>query len=322
MSALVTAFLFATGVFIWRSIYIVQQSTVIVVERLGRFHRVLDAGLHFIVPFIDAPRPFMLDGRMRPMIDLREQVLDFPPQAVITRDNVTMQVDSVIYYQITEPRKALYEIENLTVAIRQLAITNLRNIMGELALDETLTARETVNTKLRMALDDATDRWGVRVSRVELKNINPPLEIEEAMAKQMKAERVRRAVVTEAEGMRSAQVMRAEGERDASIAEAEGRRQATILNADGEAEAIRRVNAAKADALRLVFSALHDANPTKDVLAVRYMETLEAIAKGDANKVFIPYDVMNVIGSLGALANLRDATTDVRPGNSNDPANG
>jgi regulator of protease activity HflC (stomatin/prohibitin superfamily) len=286
-----------------KGLLVVQQASVAVVERLGRYSRTLEPGLHFIVPFIDSVRPIMLEGRMRRFIELREQVMDFPPQGVITKDNVALQVDSVIFFQVTIPQKAVYEVENITLAIRQMAITTMRNIMGELQLDETLASRDTVNTRLRTILDDATDKWGVKVTRVELKNIVPPREIEEAMAKQMKAERERRAVVTEAEGVKTAQLLRAQGERDSSIAEAEGSRQSQILRAQGEAEAMRLVAIARAEATATVYKAIIETHPTDQLIALRYIEALEDLAKGP-NKVFVPYQAVGVLGGAGAVKDL------------------
>ncbi len=288
-------------VLLLKGIYVVKQSEAIVVERLGKFHRVAGSGLHFIVPVLDNVRQFRLEGRFWKRIDLREHVMDFPPQPVITHDNVTMQVDSVIYYQISDPVKSVYEIEDLSLAIRQLAITNMRNVMGELDLDETLTSRETVNSKLRLVLDEATDKWGVKVTRVELKNINPPREIEEAMAKQMKAERERRATVTEAEGIKRSNVLKAEGERDSAIAEAEGDKQAKILRAEAEANAIEKVAEANANAIRQVFQGIHDGRPTKGLIAIKYLETLEKIANSRSAKVFIPYEASGVLGAVAAV---------------------
>lgn len=288
----------------FKSINIVKQAEAIVVERLGKFHRILNSGMNFIVPVIDQKRNFRIEGRTNSRIDLREQVMDFPPQPVITHDNVTMQVDSVIYYQISDPVKAVYEIEDLSLAIRQLAITNMRNVMGEMDLDETLTSRETVNAKLRLVLDEATDKWGVKVTRVELKNIHPPQEIEDAMAKQMKAERERRAMVTEAEGNKRAAILTAEGERDAAIAEAEGDKQAKVLRAEAEAIAIEKVAMAEAEAVRLVFKGIHDGKPTKGVIALKYLEALQKIADSRGSKVFIPYETAGVLGSAGSLTEL------------------
>ncbi|RJO65331.1 MAG: SPFH/Band 7/PHB domain protein [Myxococcales bacterium] len=296
--------LFLVVVLFIKGIIVVRQAEAVIVERLGKFHRVLGSGLHFIVPVFDTIRIFRLDGRYRKRIDLRELVMDFPPQPVITHDNVTMQVDSVIYYQISDPGKASYEIEDLSLAIRQLAITNLRNVMGEMDLDETLTSRERVNTKLRIVLDEATDKWGVKVTRVELKNISPPHEIEEAMAKQMKAERERRATVTEAEGIKRSQILRAEGERDSAVANAEGDKQATILRAEAEAAAIEKVAIANADAIRVVFKGIHDGRPTKGLIAIKYLEALEKIADAKSAKVFIPYEATGILGAVASIGEI------------------
>ena len=292
--------------FLVRGIRIVHQAEVIIIERLGRFHTILQPGFHIIIPVVDNVRPFRLHSQYRSIIDLREQVMDFPPQPVITNDNVTMMVDSVVYFQIADPMKAMYEISDVTLAIRQLAMTNLRNIMGELQLDETLTSRETVNAKLRTALDDATDKWGVKVTRVEIKNINPPQEIEDAMAKQMKAERERRAVVTEAEGVKTAQVLRAEGERDAAIAAAEGEKRSRVLNAEGEAEAILRVAQAEARKIDLIYTAIHTGRPTADLISIKYLETLEKMANGKSTKMFIPYDASSVLSAVGMIKDVMD----------------
>lgn len=301
-----------------KGIRIVPQAQVMVVERLGRFNRLAESGLNFIIPLVDAIRPFRTEHGLKKVIDLREQVVDFPPQPVITRDNVTMQVDSIIYYRIIDPRRAMYEIEDLSTAIRQLAATNLRNVMGELDLDQTLTSRDLVNTRLQRVLDEATDVWGLKVTRVEMKNIQPPAEIEEAMSRQMKAERERRALVTEAEGRRSAQVLRAQGERDAAIAEAEGRKQAAVLDAQGRAEAIVEVAKAKAEAVRLEFDAIHSGAATPDVIAIRYLETLNQMAQGPANKMFVPYEASALLGSLGQIAEAVGAAR--RPGEAGLPA--
>jgi len=298
------AFLIFIVSFISKGIRIVQQAEVMIIERLGRFHKILNPGLHIIIPVIDQPRYFRLENYMRATIDLREQVLDFPPQPVITKDNVTMMVDSVVYIQISDPVRAMYEVSNVSQAIRQLAMTNMRNIMGELMLDETLVSRETVNTKLRIVLDEATDKWGVKVTRVEIKNIEPPHEIAEAMAKQMKAERERRAIVTEAEGIKSSQVLKAEGARDAAIAEAEGQKQSQMLRADGEAGAIERVAQAQANAIQLVYSSIKAAGPTKELIAIKYLEAMEKMANGKATKVFVPYETAGLMGSLGMLGDI------------------
>ena len=284
-----------------KGIMIVEQATVKMVERLGRFHKIARSGINFIWPYLDKIRPFVMRDQVFNYLDLREQVMDFPPSAVITRDNVTMEVDAVLFYQITDPVKAIYEITNLGNAMVQLTVTSLRNVMGELALDETLTSRETVNTKLRNVLDEATDKWGVKVNRVELKNIEPPKEIQDAMAKQMKAERERRAVVTEAEGTKKSAVLEAEGDREAAIARAEGEKRSTILEAEGTAEARIKLAQAEAEALKRVREALNEANPANYLIALKYLESLEKISAGQATKIFLPFEASGILGSLGGI---------------------
>ena len=284
-----------------RGIQIVQQATVKIVERLGKFHKIAHSGINFIWPFVDSVRPFVLSGRRSPHVDMREQVIDFPPQPVITRDNVTMEVDTVLYFQITDPFKAIYEIVDLGAAIHQLTVTSLRNVMGELALDDTLTSRETVNANLRNVLDEATDKWGVKVNRVELKNIEPPREIRDAMAMQMKAERERRAVVTEAEGTKRSAILSAEGQREAAIAKAEGDKRATILDAEGVAEARLKIAQAEAEALTRVRGALGEASPANYLIALKYLESLEKISAGQATKIFLPFEASSILGSVGGI---------------------
>jgi len=284
-----------------KGIKIVKQASVLIIERLGKFNRIAQSGVNFIWPFIDRVRPIISGGITNNFVDLRERVIDFEPQPVITKDNVTMAVDTVVYYQITDPQRAMYEIVDLGFAIKQLTITTLRNVMGELALDETLVSRETVNNKLQTVLDEATDKWGVKINRVELKNIEPPEEIQDAMAKQMKAERERRATVTEAEGLKAAAILKAEGERNAAIAQAEGRKKAAILSAEGEAEAILKVQRAEAEAIKLVYNAIHEGKPTNDLIAIKYMDALKEMARGDANKVFLPYEATGLLASIAGI---------------------
>ncbi|MHB8876487.1 MAG: SPFH domain-containing protein [Myxococcaceae bacterium] len=302
VAAIVVGFVLMTG------IRIVPQGKVMVIERLGKYYKVAASGLNILVPFLDAPRPLEMRAAGKflksTMVDMREQVMGFETVQVITHDNVSMEVGSVIYYQVVDPAKALYQIENLALAIEQLTMTNLRNVMGELTLDQTLTSRETVNTKLRMVLDEATEKWGVKVTRVELREIEPPQAIKAAMAKQMTAERERRAEVTKAEGDKAAavlqaegekisRILRAEGERDSSIALAEGRKKAAILDAEG-----------KGEATRTVFDAVNaKGGATPQVLALRYMETLQDLGRGP-NKMFIPYEATAVLSSLGVVRDL------------------
>jgi regulator of protease activity HflC (stomatin/prohibitin superfamily) len=286
---------------------IVPQAKVMVVERLGRFHHVAHSGLNVLIPFLDSPRAIEMRTGNRYLrsntVDLREQVMGFDTVQVITHDNVTMEVGSVIYYQITDPAKTLYQVENLALAIEQLTMTNLRNIMGGLTLDQTLTSRETVNTKLRMVLDDATEKWGVKVTRVELREIEPPQAIKDAMAKQMTAERERRAEVTKAEGDKAAAILQAEGEKISRILRAEAERDAEVARAEGHKRAVVLEAEAKAEATRLVFEAVHAGRATPEVLALRYLETLQELGKGD-NKVFVPYEASAALGSVGMLKEL------------------
>ncbi len=260
------------------SIKIIKQATVGIVERLGKYHKSAEQGINVIIPFID---------RFRAIVDLREQVVDFPPQPVITKDNVTMMIDTVVYYQVTDAFKYTYEIARPILAIENLTATTLRNIVGDLELDETLTSRDLVNTKLRTILDEATDKWGIKVNRVELKNILPPQDIQTAMEKQMRAEREKREAILRAEGQKTAAILEAEGQkqaailnaeavREAAIKEAEGMRQAQILRAEGEGQAITTV-----------FKAIHDGKPDAELLAYQYLLTLPKIAEGEASKLWI-----------------------------------
>lgn len=280
-------------VFAARGVVVIRQAEVGIVERLGKYNRTIESGLHIVWPIIDSLRPYLMGYKVVKRIDLREQVLDFAPQPVITKDNVTMQMDSVIYYQIIDPLKAIYEINNLVAAIEKLTITTLRNVSGDLTLDETLVSREKINSKMQEILDEATDKWGVKINRVELKNINPPEEIQEAMTKQMKAEREKRSVILLAEGDKQSKILRAEGEKEAAIRSAEGEKLAKILRADGEATAIKNV-----------FGAIHEGKATKDVIAIKYLEALEKIADGKSSKVFLPIEATGILSSIGSIKEL------------------
>ena len=255
------------GVILAKSIRIIPQASTGLVERLGRYHRTLGAGLAIIIPFVD---------RLRPLIDMRERVISFPPQPVITEDNLVVSIDTVIYFQVTDPKSATYEIEDVIQGIEQLTVTTLRNVVGGLDLEAALTSSDSINTALRGVLDEATGKWGVRVNRVELKAIDPPPSVQESMEKQMRAERDKRAVILTAEGEKQSQILTAEGERQAEILRAEGDAQAAILRADGEAAAIKKV-----------FGAVHDANPDEKVLAYQYLQQLPAIANGSASKIWV-----------------------------------
>jgi regulator of protease activity HflC (stomatin/prohibitin superfamily) len=323
MTVLLIGAALAAGFALITGIRIVPQAKVMVIERLGKFHHVAHSGLNILIPFFDSPRAIEMRTGNRFMrsnlVDLREQVMGFETVQVITHDNVTMEVGSVIYYQIVDPGKALYAVENLALAIEQLTMTNLRNIMGGLTLDQTLTSRETVNTKLRIVLDDATEKWGVKVTRVELREIEPPQAIKEAMAKQMTAERERRAEVTKAEGDKAAAILQAEGEKISRILRAEAERDAEVARAEGHKRAVVLEAEAKAEATRLVFEAVHEGKATPEVLALRYLETLQELGKGN-NKVFVPYEASAALGSVGMLKELfakeGDPAPASRPGTS------
>ncbi len=277
-----------------KSVRIVRPYQRGVVERLGRFRLTVDPGLRIIVPFVDRII----------LVDMREQVTDVPPQEVITSDNVVVSVDAVIYYEATDPQRLVYNVAQFKLAVTKLAQTNLRNVVGDMELDAALTSREVINTRLREILDDATDKWGTRVVRVEIQRIDPPPDVVASMHHQMKAERDRRAVVTEALGVREAAVTRAEGEKSAAILEAEGGAQAMERIADAEKYRQLTVAEGEAAAIRSVFSAIHDGRATNDVLAVKYLEALGAIADGQATKIFLPTEMSGLFGAIGGLAEL------------------
>jgi len=272
------------------NIRVVQQSRASVIERLGAFQSVWSVGLHIKIPFID---------RVAKNVSLKEQVVDFAPQPVITKDNVTMQIDTVVYYQITDPKLYTYGVENPMNAIENLTATTLRNIIGELELDQSLTSRDHINTKMRAILDEATDPWGIKVNRVELKNIIPPREIQDAMEKQMKAERERREAILQAEGQKQSQILVAEGDKQALILRADAAKQAKIMEAEAEAEAILRVQQATADAMRL----LNEAAPNDQVVKLKALEAFAAVADGQATKIIIPSEIQSLAGlAAGAQA--------------------
>jgi len=265
-----------------RSIRIVPQARAGIVERLGRYHRTLDAGLALIVPFVD---------RVKPLIDLREQVVSFPPQPVITEDNLTVNIDTVIYFQVTDPKAASYEISDYITAIEQLTVTTLRNVIGGMTLEDTLTSRDNINAELRTVLDEATGKWGIRVNRVELKAVDPPGTIQEAMEKQMRAERDRRAAILTAEGVKQSQILTAEGEKQSAILRAEGQKESEILKAEGQSKAIENV-----------FEAIHHGNADPKLLAYQYLQTLPQIAQGESNKVWIiPSEFTQALARLGSV---------------------
>jgi regulator of protease activity HflC (stomatin/prohibitin superfamily) len=289
-----------------KTIRIVPQATVLLIERVGRFHKVAASGLNLIPPFLDRPRGFNWTG-VRPgstLIDLREQFTELLPQPVITRDNVTIMVDSVIYWQITDPIKAVYEVNDLVGGLIQLTITAMRNVIGELDLDHALSSRDTINSKLRVVLDDATHKWGVKVTRVELRNINPPEDVRITMEKQMTAERNRRALVLQAEGEKQAAIARAEGEKQAAITRAEGEKQAAILQAEGQAQARLTAAAAEAESIRHIAVGITNGqgNPAQYLIMMKYIESLREMARSNNSKVvFMPVETSSVLSSIGAF---------------------
>lgn len=307
-------------VIISAGVKVVPQSETRVIERLGRFHSVLNPGLNFIIPFIDKPKTiytrrvettvggrYLVRNTVTSVIDLREQVYDFPSQQVITRDNVTTEINALLYFQITDPKKAVYEIDNLPNAIEKLTQTSLRNVIGELELDETLTSRDTINTKLQAILDDATNKWGVKVNRVELQDITPPESVRVAMEKQMQAERNRRAEILNAKGEKQSLILRSEGEKASKINQAEATKQSQILRAEGEAQAIILNAQAEADAILRVAEAVRSGNtdPATYMLAMKYIDTLREMTSGKDNKtVYIPYEASSVLSSIGSIQSL------------------
>lgn len=275
------------------NIKIVPQANAYVVERLGAFHASWDTGLHVKIPFID---------RVAKRVSLKEQVIDFPPQPVITKDNVTMQIDTVVYFQITDPKLYAYGVENPISAIENLSATTLRNIIGDMELDHTLTSRDIINSKIRVILDEATDPWGIKVNRVELKNIIPPAEIQDSMEKQMKAERERRAKILDAEGEKRSAILIAEGQKESAVLRAEAVKETKIREAQGEAEAILAVQKARAEAVRM----MNEANPGEQVIALKSLEAFEKAADGKATKIIIPSNIQSLAGLAVSLKELTD----------------
>jgi regulator of protease activity HflC (stomatin/prohibitin superfamily) len=279
-------------VFLFMSVKIVRQSEVYIIERLGKFHGVAEAGLTIIVPFLD---------RVRSVVSLKQQTMDIPPQDVITSDNVTITIDTVVFYKITDPAKAVYEIQSLKKGIEYLAITTIRDIVGKMELDETFSSRDIINDKLRVVLDEATDAWGCKIDRVEIKDITPPADIRDAMEKQMNAERNKRALILEAEGERQSAITLAEGRKQAAILDAEADKESRIKRAAGEAEAIKQVADAKAQEIQLVYDAIKNSHPDDKLVQIKSLETLKEVAKGDANKIFIPFEATKALSSLGTI---------------------
>ena len=275
-----------------KSIKVVRQSEVYIIERLGKFHKIADAGLTIIIPFVD---------RVRSVVSLKQQTMDVPPQNVITKDNVTITIDTVVFYKVTDPAKAVYEIQSLKKGIEYLAITTIRDIVGNMDLDSTFSSRDSINEQLRAILDEATDQWGCKIDRVEIKDITPPADIRDSMEKQMNAERTKRAQILQAEGERQSAITLAEGKKEAAILEAEAEKEAKIRRATGEAEAIKKVAEARADEINLVYQAMMKAHPDEKLVQLKSLEALKEIANGDANKVFIPFEATSTLSSLGAM---------------------
>lgn len=305
--------------FVLMGFKIVQQSETMVIERLGKYNRTLNSGINIIWPVIDRPRKiswrYLREGMggksfvyktLVSKIDLRETVYDFPKQSVITKDNVVTEINAILYFQVIDPVKAIYEIANLPDAIEKLTQTTLRNVIGDMDLDQTLTSRDTINSKLRAVLDDATHKWGVKVNRVELQDINPPHDIRDAMEKQMRAERDKRAKILEAEGTRAQLALEAEGRKVAEINQAEGEKQSQILRAEGEAQARLKVAEAEAEAIRRIQEAVGTkSDPVNYLVAVRYLETLKEMVSGKDNKVvYVPYEATGVLSSIGGIKDL------------------
>ena len=309
-------------VFVVKGVIIVQQAEVVIVERLGKFDRVLESGFNFIIPILEAPRAIDwkvtqkgFDGmtysvvQKRTRIDLREAVYDFPRQNVITKDNVSISINALLYFQIVDPKSAVYEIQNLPEAIEKLTQTNLRNLVGQLDLDESLVSRDKINHELRAILDDATNKWGVKVNRVELQDIIPPTDIQTAMEKQMKAERDRRAAILEAEGLKKSAVLKAEGEKEAAINRAEGEKQANILRAEGIAQARVLEADGEKEAIERIINALADkGQPDKYLIAMKYLETMKSITAGQNNKVvYMPYEATGILSSVDGIKQMLNA---------------
>src|SRR6186713_1521094 len=294
-----------------KTIRIVPQATVMLVERLGKFDKIASSGLNILVPFLDRPRAVYWTNT-RPgltSIDLREQYIDLPPQPVITRDNVTIHVDSVVYWQITDPVKAVYEMNDLVGGIVQLTITGMRAVMGDMDLDHTLSQRDQINSKLRIILDEATDKWGVKVTRVDVKNINPPEDVRITMEKQMTAERNRRALILQAEGEKQANITRAEGEKQAAITRSEGERESAILQADGAAQARLRNAEAESEAITHIRQAIGEGDPAQYLITSRYIESLRDMTRTNNSKViFMPVETSAMLSSVGAIKEVLAAT--------------
>ncbi len=309
------------AVVLFKSVYLVRQSESMIIERLGKFDRVLEPGLHIITPFMEQSRKVRwtqsesTDGKryyritlLTDRIDMRESVYDFPKQNVITKDNVTMEINALLYYQVTDAKAAVYEVANLSEAIEKLTQTTLRNVIGSLDLDESLVSRDAINTRLRLILDEATDKWGVKINRVELQEVNPPADIRHAMEKQMRAERDRRAIILEAEGAKTAAILQAEGDKESRILEAQGRAEAQVISAQGEADARLRIAHAEAQAVQMLRTALPGQDPAAYLLAVQYIQMLPKMTEGQNNKlVVLPYESSALMGSLSGIKKIFDS---------------
>ncbi|MDR1459606.1 MAG: SPFH/Band 7/PHB domain protein [Bacteroidales bacterium] len=307
-------------VFVVSGIRIVQQSETVLIERLGKYSRTLSAGINIIIPIVDKPRSITwrytregYDGRsyvvkrMVNKIDLRETVYDFPRQNVITKDNVVTEINAILYFQVIDPIKAVYEISNLPDAIEKLTQTTLRNVIGDMNLDETLSSRDTINSKLRSVLDDASHKWGVKVNRVELQDINPPHDIRDAMEKQMRAERDKRAKILTAEAEKQSQILNSEGMKEAAINQAEGAKRSQILRAEGDAEARICIAQGEAEAISLITNAIQKGDPVNYLVAIRYIDTLKEMVSGKDNKmIYMPYEATGVLSSIGGIKDMLD----------------
>jgi regulator of protease activity HflC (stomatin/prohibitin superfamily) len=313
--AILTVIVVALAAFtVFKTVRIVPQAMAGIVERFGRYHRTLQAGPNIVMPFID---------RLRPLIDLREQVVSFPPQPVITKDNLVVAIDTVIYFQVTDPKAATYEIANFITGVEQLTVTTLRNVVGGIDLETTLTSRDHINSELRRELDEATGKWGMRVGRVELKAIEPPTSIQDSMEKQMRAERDKRAAILTAEGSKQSAILTAEGEKQAAVLKATGEAEAAVVRANADAEAQAARARGQAQAISTVFKAIHDGNPDQGLLAYQYLQTLPQIAQGDANKLWIvPSEVGKALEGLGGLFGSLTGMGGVVPGDGERPMPG
>ena len=286
-------FLIIILIIAFKSIKIVKQAEVYIIERLGKYHKIADAGLTIIIPFFD---------HVRSVVSLKQQTMDIPPQGVITKDNVTISIDTVVFYKITDPAKAVYEIQSLRKGIEYLSITTIRDIVGKMDLDQTFSSRDSINDQLRLILDEATDQWGCKVDRVEIKDITPPADIRESMEKQMNAERNKRAAILQAEGQRQSAITIAEGQKEAAILAADADKESKIRRAEGEADAIKKVAEAKAKEIEMVYSAIKNSAPDDKLVQLKSLEALKEIADGKANKIFVPFEATKALSGLGSAA--------------------